>query len=397
MSEKTSKTYDYKKMLALFAVCIYTLSIILASSFAPASAVPPSQPDLFEIVDWTLGNVTEVQDTLKNITEMQSKMEKFDVVAATDEYFAEPGGFDTVSVFVDVTCNGEGVADLDDENFEAVALRFPLGSYMPRIEDVEKFPVTPGSYWIHMRPKLGDTWREGLYIWDLLVTDGNRTGSTIFTVTVLEGNQVSWMNDVKSGIEGIDGKVDDVHTYIDERIDAVEERLDNQPKLFNKRMNITYPFHPLEADYRIWVNSTENYVVKAVYFGVDYGEDYLFNPVKIEFLSSNGTNYGVSVLIPETIPESVPIGVQSSSFSIDSNYWVYPRWNASNRRGWKVELLSQLGIKTPPTCPANSTFQIRFDIPIEGVTWDEILYLHVMVESTANAIVDMGYAKGYYS
>jgi hypothetical protein len=203
------------------------------------------------------------------------------------------------------------------------------------------------------------------------------------------------MNDVRDGVDSIEGKVDDVHAYIDERIDAVEERFGNQPKLFNKRMNITYPFHPLEADYRLWVNSTENYVVKAVYFGIDYGEDYLFNPVKIEFESSNGTSRGVSILIPETIPESEPIGVQSSSFAIDSNYWMYSRWNASNRRGWKVELLSQLGIKTPPTCPANSTFQIRF-IVWEGITWDEILYLHVVVESTANATVDMGYAKGYY-
>jgi len=57
-----------------------------------------------------------------------------------------------------------------------------------------------------------------------------------------------------------------------DKLSDIEEKLNSQPKLFNKTYSLDDPFDE-DSWYEIWVNSTENYVVKAVYSNVWYGAE----------------------------------------------------------------------------------------------------------------------------
>jgi hypothetical protein len=390
---KLSKNY-----VTIIVVCVIIVTMLgSATVFAPPPSEPPTQPGLYDLTQSTLGNLTEISYkldlTLEQLTEQENKLE---VKTIVDNYRARPTNNNFAHVLVQVTSNGEGVADLEFENFEVVLLRGPIGFDTIELADVQPFPVTPGNYILYLQPELGGTWSAGLYVWTLRVTNGTKIGNTLFSMTVVSMVQDTWINEMYKEIKDTQGQIDESTTAIGERLNEIEENFDDQmdtieetigfiPAIFNISETIDNPFgeHLDWPLYRMWVNSTESFQVKAFYLSVYYG-DWGQNPwqeeLQIEFGTPDGPYTAIEIFDPG-------FGLHDSWTWYDADH---TPWEAKYSRHFAVELLGYLDIDTSNVCPANTTFELYMHV-IDGPDGDEVINMNVVVETAQNATVRIGF------
>lgn len=136
-----------------------------------------------EIMRGDLITADLVNELLRRIEFLEeSIMDRLHVTAISEDALAAPGNQEPNYIVVSVTDNkGEPVTGLTTATFEVSAFIAPPGGASVDIKQINTFPM-PGFYSLSVVPVQNLEWKQGVYIFGIAVTKGDKKGQTLAKV-----------------------------------------------------------------------------------------------------------------------------------------------------------------------------------------------------------------------